>query len=737
MTRGRPASSDRLSTAAIAAILALYLALALIYNAATPIFEASDEFRHFTTIHYLVRNHRLPVLQVSDDPLAPWQEAGQPPLYYLAGAALTGWIDTSDLAELDFNPHAEAGIPSTSSDNKNLFVHPASEDFPYGGASLAAHLARLLSIVLGAGTVFLTWRLARLIAPATPSVAVLGTALVAFNPQFLFVSASVDNDNAITLAATAALLLMAQLLLQGVATRRLWLLSGALGCAVLSKLSGLGLPPVAALVVAAQTPRSLGWAALVRRWAVLAVGPIVVAGWWFARNWAIYGEPTGLRAWGELIQARSPSLLKVLSEAPGLFLSYWAVFGAFDIETDGWVYAIYGALCLAGTGGLLLARRHVGKELRSWRPVWLLIGWFALELAALARWTMVASASTGRLLFPASAPVAVALSLGLVMPVRPAWRMPFGTALSALLLALAAYLPFRYIFPAYARPEVATSAAAIGKPTHPARIDYGGQFRLLGYDVSAEEVRPGDEVTVGLYWQVVRDIPRNYSVTVQLLTSDGLAGQYDSFPGQGRIATRHLRAGQYFHDTYRVQVLPAVQGPLIARLKVGLYQDDLAKVSARDASDAELAEPIAGELTIAGAPPRAASPVATFGGDVQLLAGAPAAQAARSGQSLDVDLQWQATRRLSRPYTVFVHLADASGKPWAQHDSPPRDGALPTILWAPGQIVRDSVRLALPPGLQPGRYELLVGLYDSATLQRLPVSGGGDAYDLGPIQVTA
>ncbi len=41
----------------------------------------------------------------------PWrQEGSQPPLYYAMGAALTFWIDTSDMEVVrQPNPHARAG----------------------------------------------------------------------------------------------------------------------------------------------------------------------------------------------------------------------------------------------------------------------------------------------------------------------------------------------------------------------------------------------------------------------------------------------------------------------------------------------------------------------------------------------------------------------------------------------------------------------------------------------------
>jgi hypothetical protein len=199
-----------------------------------------------------------------------------------------------------------------------------------------------------------------------------------------------------------------------------------------------------------------------------------------------------------------------------------------------------------------------------------------------------------------------------------------------------------------------------------------------------------------------------------------------------------LRAGEYFHDTYRVRVASTIQPPVIARLKVGLYEANLTKLTARDASGAELAEPIAGELLIeraVGPPPSRPAPVATFGEDMQLLSASVSTPSVRPGEDLTVALRWFAAKRMAQSYTVFVHLAADSGRPIAQHDSQPREGAFPTTLWAAGQTIDDAVRLPVPLDVPPGRYQLLVGVYDSTSLQRLPTSTGGDSFRVDSIDV--
>lgn len=148
----------------ILVVLALFLALGLIYSAVTPIFEASDELWHYPFVKHLADGHRLP--RQYPDQLGPWrQEGSQPPLYYALGAILTRGIDTSDMEAVRWiNPHANMGIP-TRDRNVNMVIHTQRECFPYRGTVLAVHAVRWMSVLMGAVTVVAGYLLANQIFP--------------------------------------------------------------------------------------------------------------------------------------------------------------------------------------------------------------------------------------------------------------------------------------------------------------------------------------------------------------------------------------------------------------------------------------------------------------------------------------------------------------------------------------------------------------------------------------------
>ena len=96
----------RLPSVHLAILLVGHLALGLLYDWATPIFEASDEGSHYPVVRWVAQSKSLPV-QRPDEARTPWeQEGSQPPLYYVLAAALTKWIDTGDFVQLHVkNPH--------------------------------------------------------------------------------------------------------------------------------------------------------------------------------------------------------------------------------------------------------------------------------------------------------------------------------------------------------------------------------------------------------------------------------------------------------------------------------------------------------------------------------------------------------------------------------------------------------------------------------------------------------
>jgi hypothetical protein len=100
----------------------------------------------------------------------------------------------------------------------------------------------------------------------------------------------------------------------------------------------------------------------------------------------------------------------------------------------------------------------------------------------------------------------------------------------------------------------------------------------------------------------------------------------------------------------------------------------------------------------------------------------PQSQIPNPKSQISLALYWRSTAPISTAYTVFTQLIGPDGQAWAQWDNPPQAGRYPTTAWAKQDSVVDRYILTLRDGAPPGEYRLLVGMYDPATSQRLPVT---------------
>ena len=727
---------------AVIALLAAFFVLATVYNATSAPFEAPDEVGHFYYVVYLLQNRGLPVVP-SDEPHPNYEQEGiQPPLYYASTALFVRALSTPlrlDLDDagvpLDKNPHSVCGRPGARY-NVASRAHDVYQDrFPYKGRVRMLHVVRVWSSLLGMAAVAGVFAAVRLAFPETPTAAWLAAGLTAFTPEFLFTAGAASNDNLVTALTTWGVYVALRVLRDGTHWRYSLALGLLAGLAVLSKFSGVLLVPLALatipLSVALDESKRLNLKRLTRQWLLvighwsLVVGLFAaLSGWWFVRNWTLYGDLTGTRPMLDMLPLRKEmSVWLLFRELPGLFRSWWGVFGCTAPPT--WFYLFYLVLSVVGLAGLVIDRRRIG---RNCPQVGVLLGWLALMSVAYARWNWVIHAAKGRLLYPAIVTVTGLIGRGwAAWPAR--WRW-LNLALCALVVAGAIAVPFAVLAPPVSALRVTGNVDDV-HPQHPLDGRFGDEIALLGYDLNGTSFEPGQRLDLTLYWLALQRPSDHYTLAIQLVSAvpgetDTLVN-FNTWTGGGNYPTGNWHAGDVIADHYRLRLPADVDRARAWELHVILFGHDggrrlrfaLGEQPASKAARLALVRVGASDPG-AQAPPEAdrlAAPVRF--GEVIALDGV---RVTAGDMALGVTLWWRSVASLGGDYVVFVHIYDAEGQLVATVDGPPLSGGFPTSTWRPGDRVRDERKIDwLAEGSAP--FRLGVGWYDPVTGARLAATG--------------
>lgn len=764
-------------------LLAVFILLASLYSIVNPPFEAPDEIWHFAFVQHLATQRTLPIAEPNTQAL--WRQQGtQAPAYYAAAALLTASFNQSDFPQIfdRANPHRAIGQPGTAINRNYLVHHQQDEGFPWKQSILALHVARLFSVFLGAVTVYAVYRALLLFLPTQD--ALLGAAFAALLPQFVFISASVSNDNAVNAAAALVLWQLMELLVDGGRPQpgRLLKLGFTLGLALLSKLSGLGLAAVsaAAILWLAWRLRSLRPVVDAALWAALPA--ILLAGWWYLRNWRLYGDPLAWEMWEAniLLRVIPAGPAQILSELGGLERSFWGLFGWLNLPYPPWVYM---ALRAAGTFAVLgllfhaaraafdrFARRNGGAQ--SLLPHLFLLLWLLVLTISWLRFMRVAPAAQGRYFFAALPTLALLWTLGWT-----GWGLRFGrpigwTVTSALGL-LALVTPFTLLRPAYAPPPMSIplrdSNIAASSTPHAAFIAGNATIEVQnaaasygnvpGHPGEAEDqtptVFPGGEVQLDLGFQADAPLDHDWSLFIHLVDGAGLTvAQLDTMPGGGLRPTSGWQPGLLLLDSYAISVPQTAHAPNRAIWQVGFYNH---RSGERLLQPSGAASHSFGEVIIC---PAESTPTGCrtgaqandhpdgnrtfpipvnvqFADNVTLAGYRFSTRTPVPGQDMTVSLFWTATGPVAEAYTVFAHLLTESFEMFGGADLEP---PTPTQEWSAGEAVETVHTFTVPSDARSGLYQIEVGLYTRPDFRRLRVldrinPAQEDRLLLGPLRI--
>ena len=264
----------------------------------------------------------------------------------------------------------------------------------------------------------------------------------------------------------------------------------------------------------------------------------------------------------------------------------------------------------------------------------------------------------------------------------------------------------------------------------PLEANFNNEIRLLGYELPARRIQPGQRLPLTLYWRGLAYMGEDYRIFANPLDEQQRRwGGYDRRPRDGYSTLRWV-PGEIIVDPFGVPIAPDAP-PGIYSLDLGLYRPTEAGAESLPlVQDGQLLEQRSlrlGPIKVGGPPAGLtvdqAKPQVTirqsFGNQITLLGyDPPVADHQSPLAQLDFTFYWQAETAPGADYTVFLHLRDASNQNVAQQDNPPAGGRYPTSLWDQGEIVVDQFSLSAA-GVPAGRYTPVIGLYHFGSGERL------------------
>jgi len=725
---------------ALYAVLVTFFALALFYNWSSPIFENSDEFFHFPLVKHLAdTNWYLPVQ--SPDDLQDWRQQGnQPPIYHMIAALLIKPFDTSDYDEVRrINPHAQLGIVGES--NINAVIHPLDRNQEWSnGTALALRVVRLLSTVLAMVVIVSAYFLTIYTFPNIPQwVGVLAAALIAFNPMYLFVASSVNNDNMSNALICSMLVILVWMYRQPEKppVRVMLGLGVLLGFSMLSKLSTGPFMLLVGLYWLLLAWRHQAWEYMIK-WGVATLGlALLISGWWYIRNWQLYGDPTGLSMFLDIVGPRPIPLTaeQLWSEREGFMQSFWGLFGGLTVPMDGWVYTGFNLLMGISILGVVVYAVQHWREIDL--PQWTLPLWALMAGISIIRWTALTWATQGRLWYIAITALAVLSAVGFytlaerIKLSRLAW-LPVAYALIAAVVA-----PIIFISPAYAAPAFSARedyAEPILTLSDPSASEQ--QISLVTFTIP-EQFKSGTDTTITLTWCAETTLVRNWSVFVHLVNPfDIILAQADYTPGLGAVPTSEVNAGDCWQDKHPIRIGAGVSPEDIPlQVMIGMYEAQSGQRMVDD-SNADRIALQETQLIVGDALQQFA-----LGDVVRVTSYALSDNEIQAGNALTVTLTWDVLAPLTQDYTVFVQVLDlpTAYRAGASDQMP----NAPTTTWAVGDQITDTHTFTIAEDAPAGVYAVIVGMYyqpEPGNFARLRLSYDGvdtgfDALTLTQIRV--
>jgi hypothetical protein len=271
------------------------------------------------------------------------------------------------------------------------------------------------------------------------------------------------------------------------------------------------------------------------------------------------------------------------------------------------------------------------------------------------------------------------------------------------------------------------------------QVNFGGKLLFHDPESDGTELESGSPLHCVLHWRLLQETRTDFSVSLWLSDSSGFTyASHTSLLSEYAGSTSGWLAGDTVEQHIGLLVPPGTP-PGIYKVKLTVYDIGTSlPLSILDQDSMPVGtELLLGEVEVIPAefhPSGELAPVnhlvhKDLTDSLRILGYSGAPDRAVLGDTITLDVYWQAMERPTVDFLVAVGLVDMQGSPVYQHVAEPANGRHPFSAWSKGEIIIDKRTLVVPVDTHVGQHQLFVALIDPETqLQKAEVR-------LGPVLV--
>lgn len=254
---------------------------------------------------------------------------------------------------------------------------------------------------------------------------------------------------------------------------------------------------------------------------------------------------------------------------------------------------------------------------------------------------------------------------------------------------------------------------------------------LIAYDISRQHIAADDTLNVTLYMRANQALEVEYSMSVHLYTQAlpdvQSITQDDMTLGEFVYPTRAWIPNLAVRNTFQLDIPDDLESNSSYQLVAILWQETPNnRIPIQQTDLAMLGDGTTLIIDGIAAPPAETSEtVSTTSYDFALgfqLTDYQFPETAAQGEEVSLEFQWHTSNDIDLPLTHYLHWIHTETNEVVVFDQIPQQGRFPTQDWVSGMSLNDSWAITLPDDMPTGTYSIYTGMYDTNTVERIPVT---------------